>query len=1246
MNFNREPYYDDFDPASKYYKILFKPGLAVQARELNQIQSNLQHQINGVSNHIFKKNTMVIPGGVVLNTGADIVRVNSASGLDTWVGQTITNSPTSDPTGYISAVVLAYGVIDSEGYLYVKYFNTQTTGTTKSVFSSNDIIRKIASPTASTLTCQESTIGKVATVAAGVYYTKDLFVDVDNQSIIVEPTTENVTNCQIVLKINESVVTSDTDESLLDNAQGSPNYAAPGADRYKVELTLEKYDLTSILDQEQFITLMKVENNVTTLLNNNTEYAELMKTLARRTYDANGNFIVSGLNVTTNESSDDDYVWANIGRGRCYLGGYEYDQISDVPVALEKPRANYTETAPSVRTFAEGLTYFYVAGGTLLKEIPSQNTMIQLLNAKPGASSVATIGYAVFKDLQYVGGTVGSTDYYKMFFDIVDIEKGYGIDDIGGYKVYSTGEGSAVLHEIVVSNKTGAFVAGDEIGSTTDSSQLADIHFVSDNLLYVVKKSVNKVPNTDTIKNNTLAATAFLVSSFVSNYTETAVPLIKIDDNTIQTLLDGSGNNTVQFSYVKRFSWTVPATNGSATSQTFNAAFGEEFEDLSNTDYNVFITNSGSETFVAYDSFKSMIAFNSAGTTLTMTVPDGNTLRGKTIWIYATVVVNQTENSTKTLQTATITIANPSRTTNVWTALKHQDVVEIVKIVDSGATGTAPNLSTHTDITSKYVLDSGNYPGFVGTGMIKLKKGATPPVGQLGVQYRYYTVSAEDFVSVDSYGDYTGDLAYIGNIPDLVGPSRSVIKTRQYLDFRTTTTSTFFKNYGEIASGSAVLKLKNINLSALATELAFSKYVIGPHSSSAVAISSISYNDTTGDTEITLGTTAGSTKNGIYYVGLNSGLSITTNAGAGDATLSGSSYNFPKDGARLAYTYKRFKPRKVLVYINRDNDIIKTDIMDVADISEAVALRRNAFKLPLAFLDMPPYTVNVSDIKITKFENPVYQMLDIHDLKGRIERNEYYTSLALNVDFAQEIIDANNENLTTSGKGFWNENFMNANSHDLYSPDFACTIYDKAYVAPGTVFNTVNLNFDDQNSYNSITSAGKWQRTGNALTLPYVEQRALGNDKASKFNNLNPYNVMNWTGKMVLNPSVDNWVDINVEQVITTNTPSPIVPQPSVEEIVTEINNLRTSWGKDSQGGYHAITFDWKTNLGRTGRVNTDWHLSPVIKNLGGKTSAAGKAGYNGTYALSLINRKYNDTGVKEYLNAGTHFDQKPPSKW
>ena len=54
LNFNVDPYYDDFDDTKNFHRILFKPGKAVQARELTQAQTILQDQITKFANNIFK----------------------------------------------------------------------------------------------------------------------------------------------------------------------------------------------------------------------------------------------------------------------------------------------------------------------------------------------------------------------------------------------------------------------------------------------------------------------------------------------------------------------------------------------------------------------------------------------------------------------------------------------------------------------------------------------------------------------------------------------------------------------------------------------------------------------------------------------------------------------------------------------------------------------------------------------------------------------------------------------------------------------------------------------------------------------------------------------------------------------------------------------------------------------------------------------------------------------------------------
>jgi hypothetical protein len=56
------PYFDDFDASKGYYQMLFKPGNAIQARELTQLQTILRDQIAKFGNHIFQHGSVVIPG--------------------------------------------------------------------------------------------------------------------------------------------------------------------------------------------------------------------------------------------------------------------------------------------------------------------------------------------------------------------------------------------------------------------------------------------------------------------------------------------------------------------------------------------------------------------------------------------------------------------------------------------------------------------------------------------------------------------------------------------------------------------------------------------------------------------------------------------------------------------------------------------------------------------------------------------------------------------------------------------------------------------------------------------------------------------------------------------------------------------------------------------------------------------------------------------------------------------------------
>ena len=98
-NLNVAPYFDDFTPDSNYYKVLFKPGFPVQARELNSLQSILQNQIEDVGNHFFKEGAKVIPGDLIYRNNFYNIQIQEeflgipvSLYIDQLVGKTITGS--------------------------------------------------------------------------------------------------------------------------------------------------------------------------------------------------------------------------------------------------------------------------------------------------------------------------------------------------------------------------------------------------------------------------------------------------------------------------------------------------------------------------------------------------------------------------------------------------------------------------------------------------------------------------------------------------------------------------------------------------------------------------------------------------------------------------------------------------------------------------------------------------------------------------------------------------------------------------------------------------------------------------------------------------------------------------------------------------------------------------------------------------------------------------------------------------
>ena len=72
-----------FTISADFYRVLFRPGYAVQARELTTLQTILQNQIEQFGNHFFKEGTIVIPGSVAYDDSYYAVKIQATYGADT-----------------------------------------------------------------------------------------------------------------------------------------------------------------------------------------------------------------------------------------------------------------------------------------------------------------------------------------------------------------------------------------------------------------------------------------------------------------------------------------------------------------------------------------------------------------------------------------------------------------------------------------------------------------------------------------------------------------------------------------------------------------------------------------------------------------------------------------------------------------------------------------------------------------------------------------------------------------------------------------------------------------------------------------------------------------------------------------------------------------------------------------------------------------------------------------------------------
>ena len=503
-NLNIAPYFDDFDKSKGFLKVLFKPGFPVQARELTSLQTLLQDQIDTFGQGVYKEGSMVVPGGITLNKNVPCILIqNNYLNLDvenyrTSLDGQIIKGSTSGVRARVLFSVSSTTSTRSNITFYLNYLqkaedNTTSTFTAGETFTCESDITyastTIASgtPLAQLLNSSATATGSTASVGAGVFFTRGYFVNVAEQTIILDQYDVNP-SYKVGLKVEERIITADEDATLYDNAIGSTNFSAPGADRFKITLTLVKKLLTAP-NSADFIELLRTNTGKIEKKVERSDLGFINDNLATRTKEESGNYYVKKFKVDARENLDDGFnngvyqatdttsggatpaesnLSIQLSSGCAYVQGYRTERISTSYKDIDKPRTFATEQNKTVTSDFGNFVLM-----TNLSKGPSLYETVLLKDAAGGT----TIGQSRISNFAYESGslTAGSADtVYRaniidtQFYSIITTS-GSATGSAGDQVVGSTSGATGYLVSNVSGTTTtlygtnGTFVSGESL---------------------------------------------------------------------------------------------------------------------------------------------------------------------------------------------------------------------------------------------------------------------------------------------------------------------------------------------------------------------------------------------------------------------------------------------------------------------------------------------------------------------------------------------------------------------------------------------------------------------------------------------------------------------------------------------------------------------------------------------------------------------------------------------------------------
>lgn len=1130
INFNVAPYFDDFDPNDNFHRILFKPGFAIQARELTQAQTIQQDQITKFADNIFKQNTPVTGGQVTTNLHCHYVKIQPTIGGANIDISLFDKKLIQDATGTIVARVIT--VSESTGVdglgdphtLIVSYLS----GTH---FSDNDMIYDSFSNASIQAFATDATgVSSVVSISQGVFYiastyertdgtniSNGVFVQVNPQTIILNKYSNTPSN-RIGLNIIETIHDYIDDSALLDPAIGASNFQAPGADRYKIILSLESRSL-QLGDDDGFIELVRMDAGQIIKMVDGSVYNVIDDYIAKRTYETNGDYVVNDFKLTTAANTSSSLFDLKIGKGTAFVRGYRVENQSEITVTTDRSRT--TDAVNNNATFVEYGNYFYINSAVGAFDVTSiapidlhcvSKENIAVANTTTYNSTL--VGKAYIRGIEfdhYTSMTDTSTYVYKAY--VTDIQN----KTISGNVTAGTANTITLANTATTSAVANAYYgvtvsidagpsAGDvkRIVSYSGATRIATVDTpftvtpttASVATLRFDIKDVESIANT-AYGTTTINAWASIPTDNRSDGLATGDAILQnivpseliysIGNPYIKIISDASYESTQIFRSIP-FSTYAGGTRAILNFDSIDPAIGDiQFLGTAHDNYIVINNTTGAIVSFANTAIRHITLTNSSNTA-TLACDDISTAFYATVIVRASISNASATNikrikNLKTANTANVFLSGTAvgsyvnvdltkgqtyiQTLGLVTPGQAQslyvcDVKKIIKIIDTGASATAPTLAMLTnaayDVTRNFSFDNGQRDSWYEHASIKLIPGRSAPKGQLLVIFDYYEhVVGGGYFSIESYlAPHSASPETYGEIPAYTAKSGMTYSLRDSLDFRPS--------------------LKN-------------------------AQASFTFN----------------------YSGDNGGTMI------------------PSDNSIFRADYEYYLARKDKLVLNKDKTF--EIISGTPSINPLLPTHPDG-SLVIATLSLDPYTTYVPSeapagimpsLSVEKVLHKRWTMSDISDLQGRINNIEYYTALSNLEKSAQgmQIPDVNG--LNRFKNGILTDDFSSFSTADTYNTEFNVSINsrEKKLTASHTVDNfplsspylTKALSRLNTVAAESLGFKVNHIAQTNMFTLPYTSIDVATQTLASNTINVNPYATPIFEGVMSLNPPMDNWVD-------------------------------------------------------------------------------------------------------------------------